>query len=220
MKATKQMQPQPWIKPRVKELGKTLKGLGDAMGGLDGSRITEIMAGTRRVDAQEVAPMAAYLELPYEVVYSRLFGSVPSLSGDVRNGRPAQPRIEQIEARIFTVRDLGGGIVELAGDTAEVAFAAGKIPNAFNCYVTTDHMSPAYEQGDDLRINPTLPVAPGNDVLFVSGDEGHPMKGALRRLVGYTDSHWQVKQWNPEKTERLDRKTWRPLRVESVRRRG
>jgi hypothetical protein len=221
MKALRQMQPQPWIKPRVKELGKTLTGLGEAMGGLDGSRITEIMAGTRRVQSAEVPLMAAYLELPYETVYSRLFGTVPSVGGDVRSARPAQWGEDQGKLRVFAARDLGGGIVELAGDTAEVALPAGQsIPNAFNCYVTTDHMSPAYEQGDDLRVNPMLPVAPGNDVLLVSGSNGDPLKGALRRLVGYSDTHWNVKQWNPEKNEKFDRKLWRPLRVESVKRRG
>ena len=70
------MQPQPWVKERAKALNKTLVGLGRAMGGLDGSRITEIIAGTRRVQPAEVAPMAEYLEVSYEDVYERLFGVV------------------------------------------------------------------------------------------------------------------------------------------------
>jgi hypothetical protein len=220
MKATRQMQPQPWIKPRVRELGKTLTGLGQAMGGLDGSRITEIMAGTRRVQSAEVSKMAAYLELPYEVVYGRLFGSVPSISGDVRNARPAHLGRDLDELRVFAARDLGGGIVELSADTAELAFPVSQaVPKPFNCYVITDHMSPAYEQGDDLRINPTLPVAPGNDVLLVAGRDGEPTRTALRRLVDYTDTHWIAKQWNPAKNEKFERKIWHALRVESVKRR-
>jgi hypothetical protein len=223
MKATRQMQPQPWIKPRVKELGKTLQGLGHAMGGLDGSRITEIMAGTRRVQPTEVSKMADYLELPYEVVYGRLFGSVPSaVSGDVHRARAAITGQDQDEPRVHIVRDLGGGIVELSANTAELALPVSHVvPKPFNCYVSTDLMSPAYEQGDDLRVNPTLPVARNTDVLLISlQDGGVPIWATLRRLVDYSDTHWIVRQHNPPKQEKLDRKVWHPLRVESVKRRG
>lgn len=203
------MQPQPWIKPRCKELGKTLKGLGEAMGGLDGSRITEIIAGTRRVDAQEVQPMADYLQLSYEVVYGRLFGSVPSIGGDVKNAQRAaiaQPD----ELRVFAARDLGGGIVELSDEPALriPSFTSTTAADAFACYVVTEHMSPAYEIGDCLLINPVQPAAPGNDVLLISGGAGELRKGALRHLVSFTETHWVVKQLNPPKSEKFDRKTW------------
>lgn len=215
------MQPQPWIKERCKELGKTLAGLGQALGGLHSSRVTEIMAGTRRVQAGEVRPMAAYLELPYEVVYNRLFGGVPSVAGDVRGLRHAQEGRDLEELRVHPARDLGGGIVELSADTADLAFPVSEaVPRPFNCYVTTSHMSPAYEEGDDLRINPQLPVAAGNDVLLVSGRDGDSTRTALRRLVEKTDTHWIVKQWQPAKTEKFDRKSWHALRVEGVTRRG
>lgn len=215
------MQPQPWIKPRARELGKTLSGLGEAMGGLDGARITEIMAGTRRVQPAEAKAMAAYLELPYDVVSQRLYGSIPSVSGDVRNARPAQGGLITVDLRIFAARDLGGGIVEISPDTAILAMPAGtEVPKPFNCFVTTDHMSPAYEPGDDLQINPALPTLNGNDVLFVAGRDDGQFRATLRKLVDRTDTHWLVKQWNPVKTEKLDRKIWQALRVEAVKRRG
>lgn len=221
MQVRQRMQPQPWIKTRVKHLGKTLSGLGKAMGGLDSSRITEIMAGTRRVHAEEVRPMAAYLELPYEDVYSRLFGGVPSLAGEVRTFRAAQPE-QEADQRIHPVRELAGGIVELSADTADIPFNTNDLtPRPFNCYVKTPHMVPAYEEGDDLRINPALPVAAGNDVLLVAPRiGGEPARAMLRRLVEKTDNFWVVKQHNPPKTEKIDRKVWIALRVESVKRRG
>jgi hypothetical protein len=112
--------------------------------------------------------------------------------------------------------------VELSADTAGLAFATtDAVPQPFNCYVTTTVMSPAYEEGDDLRINPALPVTGGNDVLLVAArSESQPARAMLRRLVDKTDSHWIVKQWSPVKTEKIDRKTWSALRVESVKRRG
>lgn len=215
------MQPQPWIKPRAKELGKTLSGLGEAMGGLDGSRITEIMAGTRRVQYGEAKEMAAYLELPYDVVYQRLYGSVPSVSGDVRNARPAQGVESNGDLRIFAAHDLGGGIVEISPDTAALAFPVGHaVPKSFYCFVTTEHMFPAYEVGDDVLINPTLPIINNSDILLVAGRDNGQARATLRKLVDRTDTHWIVKQWNPIKTEKLDRKVWHALRVEGVKRHG
>lgn len=223
MTAQKQMQSQPWIKARTKELGKTLKGLGEAMGGLDSARVTEIMAGTRRVGGDEVSPMAAYLELPYEVVYQRLYGSVPSLSGDVRHARPIQQVGEQETLRIFHAREAGGGIVELSDEPAlRVPTIFATSPDAFGCYVVTDHMVPAYERGDCLIVNTVQPAAPGNDVLVISGGNGEPRRATLRNLVAISDSHWVVRQWNPPtpKGEKLDRKIWHTAyRIEGVRRR-
>lgn len=224
MKAPPKMQPQPWIKLRIKELpGKTLRGLGEAMGNLDAARVTEIMAGTRRVQRAEAEEMAAYLELPYDVVHSRLYGSVPPLGGDVRSPRPAQWTNQQDELRVLGVRDLGGGIVELTDDPAGKERRDDLVPSgpgSFTCYVATDHMSPAYERGDLLMIDPIPPAAPGNDVLLISGGNGLPRKAALRKLVSITDSHWLVKQWHPEKSEKLDRETWHTAyRIDTVRRR-
>jgi hypothetical protein len=167
--------------------------------------------------------MAAYLDMPYNEVYSRLFGSVPLVAGEVRGSRVAQSGQEEAGRRIHPARDLGGGIVELSADTAGLAFTTSEfVPQPFNCYVTTTVMSPAYEEGDDLRINPTLPVSIGNDVLFVAArTDNLPARAMLRRLEGKTDTHWIAKLWNPvPKTEKLDRKTWFALRVESVKRRG
>lgn len=217
------MIPQPWIKTRCKELGKTLKGLGQAMGELDGSRITEILAGTRRVQPVEAQAMAIYLELPYEVVSERLYGSVPTIGGDVRSQRPVQ-WAEPQTLPLYAARDLGGGIVELSIDPAKsvpVPAFSQPIAGAFLCYVATDHMAPAYERGDSVLINPIQPPAPGNDVLLISGGNGEPRKAALRRLLAITETHWNVKYYHPsEKTEKFDRKTWHTaMRVEAVRRR-
>jgi hypothetical protein len=219
--ATRQMQPQPWIKARVRELGKTLTGLGKAMGGLDGARITEIMAGTRRVQPQEAIAMARYLELPYADVYARLYGSVPSISGDVRDARAVSVEQARTTLRIFPARDLGGGIVEISPDTAAIALPDGSsVPAPFRCYVTTDHMSPAYEVGDDLEIDPTLPVTDGSDVVLISAEQGTVVNATLRRLVSKSGNHWKVKQWNPVATEHLPISKWRAFRVRGVIRKG
>ncbi len=226
MKARQIMQSQPWIKLRVKELpGKTLRGLGQVMGGLDGSRLTEIMAGTRRVQQSEAEAMAVYLELPYEVVHGRLFGSIPAIGGDVRSPSYAQTTTKPpAELRVYGARDLGGGVMEFSNepvaDPAAQAFVQ-PTPDSYTCYVVTDHMSPAYEVGDQILINPLPPVSPGHDVLLISGgQEGTPRKATLRRLIKDLGTHWHVQQLNPPKTDKLDQKVWHTAqRVVAVKRR-
>lgn len=214
------MHPQPWIKSRVREIGKTLAGLGRAMGGLDGSRITEIMAGIRRVRVDEVEPMAQFLNLPYEVVYGRLFGSVPTLGGDVRS-LPTNGTLQPLGLiRLYAAKDAGGGIMSLSDDPAAVGPGAAASADAFDVYVTSGHMTPAYEIGDQLTIEPLQPPAPPVDVLLISGGNGLPRQATLRRLLAISETHYTAKQWNPEKTDKFDRKQWHSaFRVVAVRRR-
>lgn len=219
------MQQQSWIKPRVRDLGKTLAGLGRAMGGLDGARVTEIMAGTRRVQPQEAVAMAAYLELPVSEVYSRLYGSVPSVSGDVRDARAASVEQTRIMLRVLAARDLGGGVMEISRDTAALTVPDGhSVPAPFRCYVTTEHMVPAYEVGDDLEVDPALPVTDGADVVLFSGGDGTVVNATLRRLLSRSETHWKVKQHNPDKSGKSEvlllRSEWRAFRVKSVTRKG
>lgn len=211
------MQPQPWIKARVKELGKTLKGLGTAMGGLDAARITEIMAGTRRVQPPEVEALAVYLELPRETVHARFYGVVPLISGDVRSPSSAA-QSQSAGLRVLNATDIGGGIVTLSKESVDTAVITTQpVLGAFSCYVVTDHMIPAYRRNDRIVVNPVQPADIGDDVLLLTDDDQR--NATLRHLVGITDSHWVVKQWNPEKVDKLDRKIWRSaMRVESVHR--
>lgn len=209
------MQPQPWIKLRIKELpGKSLGKLGQAMGNLDAARVTEVMAGTRRVQPREAQAMAAYLELPYETVHQRLFGSVPPIGGDVHAPRAAQ--WVQQPGSVLGVRDLGGGIMELI--QGPPIFTAAS--EAFSCYVVNDLMAPALRRGDLITVTVIQPAHVEDDVLFISGKPGEPRIAALRHLVAIKDDHYVVKQWNPEKNEKLDFKTWHTaLRVEYIHRR-
>lgn len=51
-----------WLKDRLKEIGKTGKGLADALG-VAPARITEMVNGGRDISAREIPTMASYLQL-------------------------------------------------------------------------------------------------------------------------------------------------------------
>lgn len=74
-------------------------------------------------------------------------------------------------------------------------------------YVVGESMSPAFEQGDLLLINPHLPFRPGYDVLIYRVDHGQN-EAVVKRLRKATAEQWQLEQFNPAKTLTLPRGLW------------
>lgn len=146
------------------------------------------------------------------------------LTGDVRDD-PVEFRWIEGKLPVYAATDMGGGIVSISekpsANDALPRFA-WDIPGVFGIFTVTEEMSPAYERGDRPLVNPSKPVREGDDVLILTGEvgQGGTPRAALRRLVGITPTHWRVKQWNPPKVEKFDRKEW-PIafRVESKRNR-
>lgn len=146
------------------------------------------------------------------------------LTGDVRED-PVEFRWMPGKLPVFAATDMGGGIVSVSEKPSEndaLPRFAWDIPGVFGIFTVTEEMSPAYERGDRPLVNPSKPVREGDDVLILTGEvgKGGTPRAALRRLVGVTPTHWRVKQWNPPKVEKFDRKEW-PIafRVESKRNR-
>lgn len=146
------------------------------------------------------------------------------LTGDVREDT-VEFRWMPGKLPVYAATDMGGGIVSVSDKpSANDALPrfAWDIPGVFGIFTVTEEMSPAYERGDRPLVNPSKPVREGDDVLILTGDvgKGGTPRAALRRLVGITPTHWRVKQWNPPKVEKFDRKEW-PIayRVESKRNR-
>ncbi len=146
------------------------------------------------------------------------------LTGDVREDT-VELRWQPGKLPVYAAADMGGGIVSISKKPSlndALPRFAWDIPGVFGIFTVTEEMSPAYERGDRPLVNPSKPVREGDDVLILTGEvgEGDTPRAALRRLVGITPTHWRVKQYNPPKTEKFDRKEW-PIayRVESKRNR-
>lgn len=80
-----------------------------------------------------------------------------------------------------------------------------KSRKAFAAHVASDDMSPAYETGDLLLLDPRGKPSLGRDYLFVSC-LGRPARCILRRLIKATRLHWEVAQFKPSKHSRLAKK--------------
>lgn len=83
------------------------------------------------------------------------------------------------------------------------------VPDAYGCFVSGDSMEPAYERGNILLVNPSAPVGPGDDVVFMRADSKDNTRYVLiKRLVKTSSTTWTVRQYNPAKTFALSRREW------------
>jgi phage repressor protein C with HTH and peptisase S24 domain len=72
------------------------------------------------------------------------------------------------------------------------------VPKGFAVYVVGDSMSPAYEQGDMVFVHPGLPLAKGDDALLAEIPEaGGEWNAIVKRVLGWTDSAWKLRQYAP-----------------------
>lgn len=74
-------------------------------------------------------------------------------------------------------------------------------------YTMGESMSPAFEQGDLLLINPHLPYRSGDDVLIYRIEHGQN-EAVVKRLRRATAENWQLEQFNPAKNLSLPRGLW------------
>lgn len=69
-----------WIDIRLKTLGKTKGGLAKALGITRNASITDIINGSRSLNAKEIPALSRYLELPLSEIYSQLNIKSPSFN--------------------------------------------------------------------------------------------------------------------------------------------
>lgn len=81
------------------------------------------------------------------------------------------------------------------------------VKDGYAMYVVGDSMSPAYEQGDLILINPHVPFRPGDDVLVYRIEHGQ-YEAAVKRLRRATPDQWQLEQFNPAKHFSLSKRDW------------
>jgi phage repressor protein C with HTH and peptisase S24 domain len=81
-----------------------------------------------------------------------------------------------------------------------------KAPFAF--YVIGASISPAIDHGDQVVINPGLPVGPGADCVFIHDDGNGNMLALVKRLLHSNTEHWRVRQFNPARDFDLPKKKW------------
>lgn len=82
---------------------------------------------------------------------------------------------------------------------------------AFGIYCNGSQQAPVFEPRDMVIVDPNKPTAIGDDVVLVkhfSIGEAVPFQGILRRLIGQTETHWHVRQFNPPRDYKVTKEEW------------
>jgi SOS-response transcriptional repressor LexA len=210
-----------WISTRLKSLRITKGSLAKSLG-IDPARVSEIVAGRRNVQVSELPVMADILQMSTEDLVARLTPRKVALVQEAqRSVAAAPPPLPPIPSA--TVADLSlagqmprnlpvygsarGGIdgsFEMNGqsmDYVERPPSLAGARNAYAVYVQGDSMSPRFEAGWLLHVNPNRPVRRGDNVVVqIKAPDEHAAPLAYIKLYeATTPTKLVVAQFNPQK---------------------
>lgn len=214
-----------WISDRLRTLRRSKGSLAQALG-IDPARVSEIIGGRRNVQVSELPVMADFLGMTTEDLVGRLVSrrqarhaeSVPGPSGGALAEAPPAgggfvARPIELPSRSQQLRDLpvygsamGGadGSFEMNGqvmDYAERPPSLAGARNAYGIYVQGDSMSPRFEAGWLVTVNPSRPVRKGDNVVVQirAADEHAPPLAYLKVFEARTPTRLIVSQFNPKR---------------------
>jgi phage repressor protein C with HTH and peptisase S24 domain len=87
------------------------------------------------------------------------------------------------------------------------------VRSGYGVYVVGESMIPAYEQGDIALVHPSLPPRRDSDVILIRQEPDGARHVLIKRLVGWTETHWRLRQYNPEHEFELPRAEWAELQA-------
>lgn len=211
-----------WIEDRLAELrrqgdrAKTKRALAKTIGAHP-ARVTELIAGKRRVVATEAKKIAEFLGLPFEDVVKRLDHGPPETPSKppaeislIPSGPTppfsAYPRDVPIVGA--AAANIGRGSFHLnEGETIGFAPRPPGIAdarNVYTVYVEGDSMEPRFFSGELIYVHPDRPPAPGCYVVVQQKISDHdPPEASVKRLIRRTASKLVLEQHNPKATIEL-----------------
>lgn len=213
--------PNEWIAERLRALGRTQSELAQHMG-VPAPRISDILNGGRRVQLDELKPLAEFLDLSTEMVTGHL-GNAGSKAAPIvemqsvrKSALDSSKSFSTLRSRdrdlpIYGAAEGGNGVMILDSDPIEYGERPANllgVVGAYGVYIVNDSMAPAYEQGDKVHVHPGRPLKPGRDALFIAETADGTRHATVKRLVKSLDKAWKVQQFNPPKVFELPKKTW------------
>ncbi|HLG86237.1 MAG TPA: S24 family peptidase [Alphaproteobacteria bacterium] len=82
------------------------------------------------------------------------------------------------------------------------------VRGGYGVYIVGESMSPAYEQGDVALVHPGLPPRRGADVILIRQEPDGTRHVLVKRLIGWTEESWRLRQYNPAAEFELPRAEW------------
>lgn len=217
-KVTKNLMSNEWIGERLRALKKTKGSLAHVLG-IDPARISEIIGGRRNVQMAEIPLMAEMLEMSTSQLVALLapkrsnaavslkIADLPaSTETDGAFARIAEPSpmIELLRNLPILGTSVFGenGAFSLKDDIVDYG---ERIPslihakNAYGLYMQGDSMSPRFEEGWLLQVNPNRPTRPGDSVVLRVKDQHSSVVAYVKTLVSRDASALKARQFYPER---------------------
>ena len=215
-----------WISERLRNLRKSKGNLAKALG-IDPARVSEVIGGRRNVQVSELPLMADFLEITTAELVSRLAArrpqrpanADPASTDDGEAAQPTPPPTEDgfvarpldLPAQAHMPRNLpvygsamGGtdGVFEINGQILEYVErppSLAGVKNAYAVYVQGDSMSPRFESGWLLHVNPNRPARRGDNVVvqIKPHDEHAPPLAYVKLFDCLTATKLVARQFNP-----------------------
>jgi phage repressor protein C with HTH and peptisase S24 domain len=205
-----------WLAEQLDRPGYNQAGLARAMG-KDPAAINRMLQGKRQIKANEVPTILGYLNAtPPDGVYGTIITTQQLQPMPTPDGRPDVPVWASAEAG-------QDGAILLTSEPIDYIRRSERmqgVRNPFAFYVIGKSMSPAIEHGDQVVVNPAVPVRPGADCVFIHDDGSGTLLALVKRLLRGNADTWRVRQFNPARDFELPKKKWTRVLVITEKRYG
>jgi transcriptional regulator with XRE-family HTH domain len=102
----------------------------------------------------------------------------------------------------------GGAMLVSSEPIQRISEPLATVRGGYGVYIVGESMSPAYEQGDVALVHPGLPPRRGADVILIRQDPDGTRHVLVKRLIGWTEESWKLRQYNPAAEFELPRAEW------------
>lgn len=217
-----------WLKQQIDARGRGAQAALAAHLGLSASVTNKLINGERRIMADEADRIRQFLEAgDGEGQRSLPQGMTGGMTGRPSAAFPARPpgfapdRPDVPVWASVAAGDEDGTIVltDSPIDYIRRSETMVGVANPFAFYIVGDTMLERFAEGDQAVVNPSLPLRPGDDCVFINQAAG-TLFGLVRRLLRSGVEHWRVRQLNPRRDFDLSKKKWsRAYRIAETRHR-
>ena len=222
-----------WLKQQLYARGRGAQAALAAHLGLSASVTNKLINGDRRIMADEADRIRQFLEagegdgqslLPLGPLTGLGTGSLARAPLPARPAQGFAPDRPDIPVWASAAAGDEDGTILLTDSPIDYIRRSETmvgVANPFAFYIVGDSMLERFEQGDQAVVNPSLPLRPGDDCIFINQAADGTLFGLVKRLLRAGTDHWRVRQLNPRRDFDLSKKKWsRAYRIAETRHRG
>lgn len=121
------------------------------------------------------------------------------------------------DLRIYAAAEGGPGEMVVSTDPIDIVqrpWYLRNVKDGYGVVIIGESMSPKFEPGDVVIVNPRLPPIRNKPAIFIAGEQTGGFTATIKLLIRETPAEWQVRQFNPRREFVLPKKIWtKALRI-------